>query len=431
MEEDNDVKNGIKAIEKPMAMRNGSKKTLVRPSSNDGGGFDMPPKKNNRKVKRVLIRIAILFGVILVVIIALLSTVFTRATVILTINDTTVSVDGEFNAEKDSSDLSESLPYSFRSSVASTRKSVRIQADREEEVAKSTTGTMRIFNDTDSILRLKVGTRFRSENGLVYKTDKRVVIEANSDAVAEVYADTAGAEYNNNEVNLLFRLPGLQEAGFLEDYENVYGRNETTLTGGFTGTVLVADEEKVEQARETLRSEMREEIKSKLKDLLQEDEVLFDDNIEYNFTSLLNEDDRENNQIVLNESVVANILIFEENLLAQFIYLSNENITIATPPNAIINKDDIIYIREGEASETLSDISEFGFSLRGDIKLTWNIDEEQIKKSIAGTKEIELESITGDFPGVSSSEARFFPAWIKTIPASESRIRIERVGEGG
>ena len=429
MEEDGEIKASIRDIEKPMVMKKG--KSKVRASAVETDTF--VPRKNRKKNQRIFLRVAILVIVVLVIVISLLTTVFSNAKLEVQLRDVIISIDDEFVAEKEDSNSQNVVPYTFISSIATGESSINVQAKGEEEVETSSTGTLTIFNESDTI-RLRVGTRFQTESGLVYKSDQAItvpgqrIVDGNilpGNVDINVYADSTGSEFNMNNTDLIFRLPGLQEGGFIDEYQKVYAKSKTAITGGFAGRRLIADEVEINNAREELRQRLIDGLEDKINDRIGDESLIFDELIEYNFTSLPTKDDKQKNEIILTESVYASVLVFNESVFAQFIFKNNDGTNGTNAPKSIRNKEKVTFIRLDKENFSFAESESFGFSLTGEIGLAWDVDEEEVKAKIAGTKSRDILTTLSDFIGIEGATVSVFPKWNSKIPISKKKISVE------
>ena len=437
MEEDFEKKASIRDIAKPNAMPGGRRKVISKSNKIASASVDdeMMLRRKERRQKRIIARTSLLIGAIIILTIVLISTVFARASIMIEINKINAPIDGEFTAETGTSLSDTSVPYTFVNEILTLEKSSEINATGEEDVQESSTGTLTVYNESGtSPIRLRVGTRFETESGLVYRTDRAITVPGQRRVDGEVkpgtldiqvYADSAGGEYNIQATDLRFTLPGLKEGGFLDEYATVYARNKTSLSGGFSGKRLVASEKELEAQRESLREKIKTEAKQTiLAEKLPENSILFDDLIDYNFTSLPQEDNKESNKIKLTETANINIIVFNENSFVTFL-ASKLDIQRDTLPNRILNVEELNFVLLDKNDFNITEDEKFEFSVTGGAELSWDIDIENIKDMVIGLHKRDVPTKLKEIDGIKDVEITLFPGWIRKIPINENKVMVE------
>jgi len=141
---------------------------------------------------------------------------FAGAKVTITPRQEATVINGSFVA-KQNPVLSE-LP--FETMTVFLEKTATVPATGEKYLEQKASGIITIYNDYNNApLRLIKNTRFESPGGLIYRIANSVVVPPQEivDGVkkpgmidAEIYADTAGAEYDL--ASGLFTIPGLKDS---------------------------------------------------------------------------------------------------------------------------------------------------------------------------------------------------------------------------
>lgn len=114
-------------------------------------------------------------------------------------------------------------------------ETVTPQVYREEEAIAS--GQVTLKNTSSTSQPLVATTRLLSAEGVLFRLKEGVIVPANGEIVADVYADQAGASGNIGPTT--FTIPGLAASRQAE----VYGESSAPMTGGVVrfGEVTLAD----------------------------------------------------------------------------------------------------------------------------------------------------------------------------------------------
>lgn len=131
--------------------------------------------------------------------------------------------------------------------------STTFSPDSDTEIPGEATGVMTIINDSAIAQPLVATTRFLSEDGVLFRLRDRVVVPANGEVDAEVYADEEGEGGNVQPGR--FTIPGLNETR----QEQVYGQLKEPTTGGIR-TVGILTEQDVQAQEKKLLEQAREQV---------------------------------------------------------------------------------------------------------------------------------------------------------------------------
>lgn len=118
------------------------------------------------------------------------------------------------------------------------------------------TGEITIYNKTSASQTLVKITRFITADGVLFRLANNVLVPANGQIIAGVYADGQGAAYNIGPSK--FTIPGLSA----EKQKYIYGESAKAMTGG-TRKIGVLAEADIKQAELDYLSKIKEQAKIK------------------------------------------------------------------------------------------------------------------------------------------------------------------------
>ncbi len=383
-----------------------------------------------------------LFGILVVLTViivgaSLISTLFARASISVTLRELPVSFEDEaVSADQEALLVGEQIPYLLRIEyVPMIRESISIPTEEEETVEVPAVGTITVFNEFGTqAITLAATTRFQSPSGLVYRTPKQVVIPGQRTVDGrtvpgsidiEVFADAAGVEYNIEEVGVELRAPGFKEENEDDYYDAVYAHSKTPISGGFSGTRFVVDALVLSSARSTLRDNLERKLFETAQDA--PDDIITFEELQFirfsNFERTDNEDQRE---VTISESATLDVIGFREDEFTEFLWniilQDGEEITLA-PTHT---KDRALSITLDEEILDPREKSEISFLINGEATLLWSITPDEVINTVQGISRDEVSQVLEEFPEIESvGDISIFPRWKSKLPTAPSSISIE------
>ena len=429
-------RNGLRTIERSglQGTQNRSRMTRQRSASRRRGA---PPRSPTRRPARrrrsPLWRLGVLSAVVLGIIIILLTTTFSSATLRLMLASADASVDGVFSAIREPAQSAD-IAYSRIGPFTDSRSSVITDITRERENSYAE-GTIMVFNVHTERLDLVNRTRFQTKGGQIYRLTGKQSIPGGRTVNGEfvpgrkevrVVADSIGDEYNLRGVGVRFSIPGLAKYRELADS---YAESTSTIIGGFSGERFIPNEEKEQSERARLRREIAEKLEQNLVEALQTDTL--SERIVFNSAKFIEYESLENEQtadaVVLHERGTLYAVSFREAALASLLVRSGVNSAVPTsvsPVQVSIGNLNMEFV-DPEFNPTES--TEFDFRLSGTAKVFWGIDETLFLGDIAGKRREVAEDITlREYPQVEQITAlSVFPVWRLSLPGNRRKITLD------
>jgi len=371
-----------------------------------------PKKRKTRLVLWILGFILLLF--------VLWSFTVNGALIKVTVKEATHDFEGTLTANKTGTPTG--IPFEVIS--VSKELSKELVASGEKEVERKANGEIVIFNKySDKPQNLIKNTRFETSTGLIYRISESVTIpgftKKENEVIpgqlkARVYADFAGEEYNIGLTD--FTIPGFKG---MPQFNNIFARSSGSMAGGLIGTVKVVDEKLLESATAELRNTLSTTIRENVLSEVPENFILIPQSLETNFESL----PQKNN---------GNMVVVQEKITASGIILNRESLEKAIVGKALGNTEEDIKISNLETltfdlkeTQNIENLNSFDFSLKGKARLIWDLDEEALKKEVAGQHKSELTKVLSNFGAIQKAVSSIKPFWKRNFPKKPENIEIE------
>jgi len=226
----------------------------------------MPGKGS--KIKKVILIIC--FSILGLAILSAIAAYFylPKANVELVLNAEMINKEIELTAAiEESMDVEKSVVPAEEFSVEKEAAQV-FPATGIKNIGEKARGTIAVINETGTDQPLVTNTRFRTSNGLIFRSTTGIVVpkaylnplgeKVNGSINVNVVADQVGESYNIGPSS--FTIPGLSSS--LQS--KIYGRNSAAMTGGLTKEIKIVSEEDIIGARTALLKEMSQSASEEL-----------------------------------------------------------------------------------------------------------------------------------------------------------------------
>jgi hypothetical protein len=341
-----------------------------------------------------------------------------------------IEFSGSFKAQKDANLNVEAniVPGAFIEKSQDIEKSfLATEIETREDKAN---GTITIYNEDSSSHRFVPGTRFKSEDGKIFKSQDWVNIPAGSktkpgQVQIEVVAEKAGEEYNIGPTT--FTIPGLQG---MDLYGLIYAKSTEAMSGGFVGEAKVVGKEDLENAKkemetleENLASQMKDEILKEVSPNTQSllEELIVVEKGEISFDKKAGE---VGETFKGKATVTARLLNFNEDDVQEIIAKA-----IATKIKEGVEFEEVVSTQEIQYEILKNDIENgvMEVSFKGTEDVAWKVTADQIKEAVVGMDENSFQNYVGEQMGgkIKDGKVELWPFWVKKIPKREDRIFVE------
>lgn len=299
-----------------------------------------------------------------------------------------------------------------------------------KEVSEKAKGTVVVYNEYSTApQKLVVNTRLESPDGKIYRMNNAVTVPGYTKSGTKIVpgsvkvsvtADQPGETYNIGLVD--FTIPGFKGS---PQYAKFYGRSETAMTGGATGTLYAASKEAFDQASASLELALKDKLASQVRAQIPKGYVLLDGAVSFtpdtaDSSSMYSKTDTVNvvkrgtvNAILLDEAALSSRIA--EDTVSQY---AGELVTV-------MNMRDLTLVLKDTPTAFKSDTTEIAFTLSGNPEIVWVIDEAKLKEDLAGEGKREFRAVLKNYSGIESAEVVFKPFWKMSFPEKIDSIEVK------
>lgn len=339
------------------------------------------------------------------------------------------TINAEFTAYPDKRE--DSLSYEILTLEATSE--AQVEASGQVQIQEQATGLITISKTTIGAERLIKNTRFRTPNGLVFRTQESVVVpgavrnETGSltpgTIQAEVFADEIGEEYNI-DANTSFDIPGFEEGGYTALYEAITAENTQAFTGGFDGPQFQIDESELSTARQALQIDLRNNLLARIENEKPADFIAYPDAVAITYTQLPAVEYGQD-LVTIKEQAILQIPLFQSTELGSF--LAQE--AIATYEGNPVRIDDPLalefaYSAASTSRSVLANQLSLSFNLSGKPLLIWEYDIESLKNDLVTLPKTAINNAVLAYPGIEGARVRITPFWKRTFPENSEDIQV-------
>ena len=309
----------------------------------------------------------------------------------------------------------------------------QVKASGQVQIQEQATGLLTISKTTPGAERLIKNTRFRTPEGLVFKTQESVVVPGavNNEAgsltpgtiQAEVFADEVGEEYNI-EAGTSFDIPGFQEGGYTVLFEAITAKSSQPFTGGFDGPQFQIDESELSTARQALQIDLRNNLLARIDNEKPADFIAYPDSVAITYTQLPAVEYGQD-LVTIKEQAILQIPLFETTDLGSF--LAQE--AVATYEGNPVRVDDPLalsfaYTAASTSRSVIANAPSLSFNLSGKPLLIWEYDIESLKKDLITLPKTAINNAVLAYPGIDGARVRITPFWQRTFPDDVEDILV-------
>lgn len=399
----------------------------VRPSITPVGGETppTPPPMHNTPVnpKRPsgMGSFAIVIGVgitLLVIGVGVMSTVFYKAYVTVTPHTFTTTLDTSVEIAPTSDTLS------YQNIEVTDTITKKVPATGSQQVENHAVGTITIYNAyTTSVQRLITNTRFETKSGLIYRIHQPVDIpgytmkagvKVPGSVEVQAYADQAGDTYNIPLSD--FTIPGLKGS---KQYDLMYAKSKTAMTGGFIGEQAVVDATLRASTVNELKASLDRSIREKIYASEPSNSVVFDKLISVVYAEA--PDSAEGSDAIISISATASVPAINGSglgrTLASIGGIPYQGLVMLQNPNDL-------NVQIDSSKPTVKD-GPLTLLISGTAHLVAEFDQAGLTKDLAGKNKNAIKDVLPSYPAIASIDVKIYPFWRGGIPTESSKLKIE------
>jgi len=313
--------------------------------------------------------------------------------------------------------------------------------------AEKAQGQIRVYNAySNASQALIVNTRFISSEGKLFKSLERITIPGGTyDSKGKltpgfldvrVIAAESGPGYNIGPST--FSIPGFVGT---PKYTAFYGKSTSAMTGGFEGEASQVAQTDLDNAKDTLVKKLVEEEKASLKNKISPDIVLLNEALVEEIASSTSsaQAGAEAKNFNLRIKIHFKALTFKKSDLDSFAKGFLDSQVVQKNQHEIFGAESFWTEKKIQENSFKIDYSLYSIDwqakkifldLNFSAKIYPDINSKNLKKAVSGKSSKEVQVLLSNQPYVKKSEIKLWPFWVKKIPQSEGRIRINLSLEG-
>jgi hypothetical protein len=219
----------------------------------------------------------------------------------------------------------------------------------------------------------------------------------------EVFADSAGEEYNTS--NVKFTIPGFSGK---EQFDKITAESVNEISGGYIGVRKVVSEEAKEQAQKDLEAQLKTEIESSKNESTEY--IIVSNLATLSYGEL--QDKVEGDSVVLSLTARVDAYSFVKKDFSNFIGQNSIQGASTTDLFTADTKNLFLAIDEKEIRIT------------GATPLTYITDVEKLKKDFSDKKRSDVSSIIDSYNSLEEAVAALKPFWKSKFPSDPSKIEV-------
>lgn len=390
---------------------------------------DKKTKKSGKKMKVPnfdSFRKKLLFGGLIgaVLLTGLIWAVFLapKATVTLKTEASDIAVDFEFTADTSASEVNtEKKVVPASKKEISQQYNEKAPATGSKDKGTKAGGTVTLKNCGSSSATIPAGTGISSGTFTFITQSSISLSDGNFDSGGNCknsgsHTGTVNvvAQNNGDQYNLSAR--SYTVSGFSQ-----VQANGSQMSGGSSNVVKVVSAQDVATAKSKIENK-KDEYKQKLQDQLKSDgyvpitETFSDNNPTYNTSPAV---DSEASEVTVSANVTYSMVGVKEDDLEKLIE-SQVKDQVDTSKQSILSYGlgEAIYKVNGSKGSVTT------INLQTNVSVGPDINQEELKKEIAGKKPGEAEAILSSRPGIIEARVKVTPGWASKVPKKTSKIKF-------
>lgn len=287
----------------------------------------------------------------------------------------------------------------------------------KQEIDSFATGTITLVNERDEDQPLLPNTQLLSDSGILFKTQERVNVPANSSVKVNIKAAEKGTSGNVGPTKFVI-------AKLWQNWQDlIYGESTEALTGGRVNDFVIT-KETIESAKESFAAQIAQDIAEELSPTLPESETITPESVIVEITDYKPKVEDGDIAETFDATITADVtaVSFNKSLIQE---VAEEKIQeqIAESKEIInLNQDSLTYTLSSVDAEKQSAVVAVSISAETMNKIPSKALE---KENLVGRTAGDVNAYYKQFNEVGDVSVSFFPFWVQNIPANEGNIDIQ------
>ncbi len=376
------------------------------------------------------------FGVWATIVVALLvviyagSFLFVTATATIVPKEANVPITVNGKATSQDSMSTDATGLHFTIATLTREGSKEVPAGTEEKVEKKATGKIIIYNSYSADPQtLVANTRFETASGLIFRIPAQVVVPGQKtvngvvtpgSVEVSVNADAAGEKYNIGLGD--FTIPGFKGDPRFAKF-SAKSDPKAPIAGGFVGVARKVTANDTAAAKVAIETQLKNELQSALNSQIPDTHVLFGGASTFDFDELPQEAGEASGTATIKEKGTVYGILFDKNELSK--YLAMQSSEIGEKDVTVENIDSLHFTLDNMAGFNPASTKDITFKLDGTADFVWNVNKDDVAKSLTGEKRGNIRGILANFESVDRASVSIHPIWIFSMPKNADKIRVE------
>ncbi len=309
-----------------------------------------------------------------------------------------------------------------------SKESSEFPATGKKQLNEKASGIITVYNEYSTGQQLLVAnTRFFSKEGKIFRVKKNITIPGFTkpkDEIipgtveVEVFAEEAGESYNIKPTS--FTVPAFQEMGSPK-YFGIYARSTVAMSGGSTREVLVLSEADISRAKKVLLESLKKKNTLGIENEIGANDKFISDTREDEImeVGLSNKVGEQTEKAVITIELASKILTVKQNDI-NILVNHNFDAELSGEMELVSESKKMEY-----GDSYLNADGNIIFPVYVEQEVVRTIDTDQIKRDIINKNESELRTFFSEIEGIETVNISFWPFWVKNVPQSVKKIRIE------
>ncbi len=291
-----------------------------------------------------------------------------------------------------------------------------------EQVDGYAEGTLTVFNGYSKTAQAFVkNTGFESPDGKIFRGLNAFTVPGAKTVNGElqpssidikVRAEKPGDAYNISLSSDLWMIPKLKAPL----YGKFYATMKEPMSGGFSGTKVVPQEDDITNAKAKVAQPLRNALETQMALSGSENFKLLSEAVRFEVTNqtVVNSTSSDGTFAVFSEGTLSE-LVFDEGMLKQALM---ELAGISNGEDMQING----FILEYTTTTANFSDGKLVFSVSGSFSIQQKIDLDRLRSQVAGQNENDLKATLFSIPGLERANISFWPFWVTQVPESAGKI---------
>jgi hypothetical protein len=349
----------------------------------------------------------LLSGIALIVLIVTITSLFTKATITLALQESVIPVDMPITLYAEPSDGQ----IAFKTAKITDKQATLVTTTNKQSVATAASGTVKLFSTSAKPITIPSGSQLISSEKKVFTTKSKVVIPAgsvNKPGSVEVVVSAAVAGSDSN-----IKLDDLK----LPAFPSVIARTTSEITGGISGDQFILSEPELIAAKAKLDSIIKASNPAAfLANQIPANFMLPESLLQVSDITYKTESKNDGVSVIAERTITGNMIdkeTFHQFLINQLPESEREFMKV--------HSDSAISFSLTPSSNEI-DNSTLQIQAKGSFIARAQFDETTGRTAIARVKKTAANTILRELPGVVSSDLQLFPPWASRLPGKISGI---------